>query len=87
MIFLVCYNILVYTNNNHYNLLYPKRENQKLKKIYDNFNDIKMNKVNMLKNTNISFIKKPQKYALVKYKKSSNIYNEIYEFLLSVKKK
>ena len=39
-----------------------------------------------MKKTNISFIKKERKFALVKYKKSSNIYNEIYEFLLSVNK-
>jgi len=78
--------ILLYINNRHYNLIYPKRNNQKNKKLYSSPDKID-------KATNVSFINKKfeilktkEQYVRVKYRGSEYIYDEIARFLESIEK-
>ena len=77
--------ILLYTGT-HYNLIYPKRNNEKNFKFYNNPKEIRSNTLIQKSGENITFIKKEKTYISVNYAKSSNIYNEIFEYLLSIKR-
>ena len=66
--------ILLYENNNHYNIIYPKFKNAKNNIIYNYPKEIK-NNINNSNITKITFAKKEQKYISVNYNNSKNIYN------------
>ena len=53
--------ILLYENNNHYNIIYPKFKNAKNNIIYNDPKEIK-NNINNSNITKITFAKKEQKY-------------------------
>ena len=76
--------ILLYVNNNHYNLIYPKSYNMKDKKLYDKPEDVQIeNKIKSHLDKSTYKIK-VQKYVIVNYIKSNNIYNGIHDYLLSI---
>ena len=61
---------LLYENNNHYNIIYPKFKNAKNNIIYNDPKEIKNN----INNSNITKITE-QKYISVNFNNSKNIYN------------
>ena len=77
--------ILLY-NGNHYDLIYPKRDDMKNKKLYKHPTDMNSNLKTNIEIYFFDFNKTDNKYVLVNYPKSENIYNEIYDFLLSFKR-
>ena len=78
--------ILLYINNNHYNLLYPKRENQKDKKIYSLPVELENIKLKYSDNKKFKLNKYNDEYSHVRYSASDNIYNEISDFFNSLNK-
>ena len=79
--------ILLYINNRHYNLIYPKRNNQKNKKLYSSPDKIDKNKNFSYNNKRLKVLKSKEKYVKVNYRGSEYIYDEITEFLESIEKK
>ena len=76
--------LLLYVNNNHYDLIYPKKDNEKNKKIYNNPNLLE--KVIKFGNDeqHYNILKFKLEYVKVKYPASENIYDEIYKYLFSL---
>ena len=77
--------VLLYTGI-YDNLIYPKRNNEKNFKFNNNPNEISSNTLTQNSSENITTIKKEITYVSVNYEKSSNIYNEIFDYLLSIKR-
>ena len=75
--------ILLY-GSHHYNLIYPKRNNMKIKQIYKDPTEVNKNDILKADTDKITFNKPDNKYILVNYPNSSNIYNEIYQYYLSI---
>ena len=65
---------LLYENNNHYNIIYPKLKNAKNNIIYNDPKEIK-NNINNSHMTKFTFTKTEQKYISVNFNNSKNIYN------------
>ena len=78
--------ILLYINNRHYNLIYPKRNDQKNKKLYSSPNQIDKSIIQKTYNKELKILKYNEEYVKVNYQASSNIYNETAEFLNSLEK-
>ena len=77
--------ILLY-GGHHYDLIYPKRNNMKNNIIYKYPNVVNKNDILKSDIDNITFNKTDNKYLLVNYPNSDNIYNEIFQYLLSIKR-
>ena len=77
--------LLLYVNNNHYDLISPKRNNQKNKKLYNNLIELDKSCTYKINNNNkINILKYNEEYVHVKYPASDNIYNEIFNYLSSI---
>ena len=76
--------LLLYVNHNHYDLIYPKRDNVKNKKIYNNPNMLDKSIISEKPNHHYNISKFETEYVKVKYPSSENIYNEIYNYLFSI---
>lgn len=76
--------LLVYVNNNHYDLIYPKKDNEKIKKIYNNPNLLEKSIIVEKDKQHYNILKYKNKYVKANYPSSKNIYDEIYNYLFSI---
>ena len=75
---------MLYVNHNHYNLIYPKRDNEKNKKIYNNPKSLDKLKTSGISKRDFKISRPNNEYVKVNYPSSENIYNEIYNYLFSI---
>ena len=77
--------ILLYHNNNHFNLIYDINEKVENECIYINLKGIKINENINNKDVKSEGVQLLNKYVECKFINSSNLYDEIAEFLQSCK--
>ena len=78
--------ILLYENNNHFKLLFDKKVNLGISKLYDNYNSIKINYDMNIQNIKSEGTKLENKYVQCNFKSSSSLYDEISNYLKSIQK-
>ena len=78
--------ILLYENDSHFELLYDKNIVIQNSKLYHSFDNIKVNKYLNTNNIKSEGIKFANTYVQCKFKASSNLYDEISNYLKSIQK-
>ena len=73
--------ILLYKDNNHFDLLYDKNINLDKAILNDNFKNLHLNKEIKKDKINIEGIKLKNKYVICNFKSSEKLYDEILNFL------
>ena len=78
--------IMLYKDNNHFDLLYDKNINLDKSILNDNINNLNINKEIKKEKINIEGIKLENKYVNCKFKSSEKLYDEISNYLKSIQK-
>ena len=76
--------ILSYHTNYHFELIYSTQENQQDNILYESINDIKLNKKISKDDINLTGQCFKNYYVECRSENMKNLYNEIYQFLLSI---